>query len=109
MRNLFTVLGFIAAIVGLAMSILPLGSLAIIPIVLAFVLGLLSFRAAKNENKSRSLVKLMFIIIIAALVLSVYKIIFDENIIVEDQETIERDKRSEEEAIKELDSIIIDE
>ena len=109
MRLLFTILGVISALIGLVMSILPFGSLALIPIVAGFIFGVLAFKFAKKENKGTSIIKITFLIIIAGLALTVYRAIFDENIVEDDIETIEKEKASEEEAIKELESIDIDE
>ncbi len=108
MRILLTILGFIAAILGLVLSILPFGKIALIPILLAFVFGVLAFVYTKKEGKSRSAVKMIFLITIAALAVTIYRALFDENVIVEDKESIERDKKSEEEAIQELDSLVIE-
>ena len=108
MRTLFTVLGFVASIIGLALAILPFEKLALIPIIAAFVFNVIAFSYAKKQRRSRNLIKLTFLITIAALVVSIYRSVFDEAIVVEDQESIERDKKSEEEAIQELDSLIIE-
>ena len=109
MRVLVTILGIVSAILGLALSILPFGNIALIPIILAFIFGVIAFTYAKKEGKSRSAVKMIFLITIAALAVTIYRAIFDENIVEDTQESIERDQKSEEEAIQELDSLIIEE
>lgn len=109
MRLIITILAIIAAILGLALSILPFGNIALIPIIIAFVLGFAAFKMAQKEGKNTKLVKVVFLITVVALGMSIYRSVFDENVVEEDIETINRDKASEEEAIEELDDIDIEE
>ena len=108
MRLIITTLAIIAAILGLALTILPFGNIALIPIIAAFILGFVAFKMAQKEGKNTKLVKVVFLVTIVALGLSVYRSVFDENVVEEDIETINRDKASEEEAINELDDIEIE-
>jgi len=110
MRQLLTILGFICAILGLALSILPFNKLlALIPLLLAFILSLIVMRQAKNENKSTLPLRILLLLTIVGLFLSVYRTIFDTNEVAQIEESIEREKQSEEDAIKELEDIEIDE
>lgn len=109
MRLIITTLAIITAILGLTLSILPFGNIALIPIVAAFILGFIAFKMAQKEGKNTKLVKVVFLVTIVALGMSIYRSVFDENIVEEDIETINRDKASEEEAIEELDDIDIEE
>lgn len=109
MRFIITTLAIITAILGLVLSILPFGNIALIPIVAAFILGFIAFKMAQKEGKNTKLVKVVFLVTIVALGMSIYRSVFDENIVEEDIETINRDKASEEEAIEELDDIDIEE
>jgi len=109
MRSLFIILGFLLAILGLALSILPFGPIAYIPIILALIFGYIGLKAAKNEGKSTGLAKLVLILTIIALGITVYRSIFDENIVEDDIETIQNEEESLEDAKKELEDIEIDE
>ena len=109
MRQLLTILGFICAILGLALSILPFNKLALIPLSLAFILSLIVMRQVKNENKSTLPLRIVLLLTIVGLFLSVYRTIFDTNEVAQIEESIEREKQSEEDAIKELEDIEIDE
>ena len=108
MRLVVTILAVLAALIGLALAILPFGTIALIPIILAFILGFIAFKMAQKEGKNTKFVKVIFLITIVALAMSVYRSIFDENIVVDDIETIEKEQQSEEDAIEELEGIEIE-
>ena len=108
MRLIITVLAVVSALLGLVLSILPFGTIALIPIGAAFILGYIAFKMAQKEGMNTKFVKVIFLITIVALALSVYRSVFDENIVEEDIETIEKEQQSEEEAIEELEGIDIE-
>ncbi|NND50867.1 MAG: FUSC family protein, partial [Flavobacteriaceae bacterium] len=92
-----------------ALSILPFGSIALIPIVLGLIFGLLAFNASKKEGKNVSGIKFIFLLLIIALGLTIYRAVFDQNIVEDDIETIQNEEESLEDAKKELEDIEIDE
>ena len=108
MKILYTTLAIISVVLSLILSILPFGSLAFIPIVLAIVFSFLLLKELKKEGKSINLVKVLFLGIIVSLSVSIYRTLFTENTIVETEQTIEKEKQSEEDAIKELEDIELD-
>ena len=63
---------------------------------------------AQKEGKNTKFVKVIFLITIVALAMSVYRSILDENVVVDDIETIEKEQQSEEDAIEELEGIEIE-
>lgn len=108
MRILITTLAIIAATLGLILSILPFGTIALIPTILAFILGFIAFKMAQKEGANTKLVKVVFLITIIALVLSIYRSVFETNVVENDIETIEKEKQSEEDAIEELEGLEIE-
>lgn len=106
MRLLITIIAVIAAILGLALSILPFGTIAIIPIVTAFIFGFIAFKMAQKEGKNTKFVKVIFLVTIVALILNIYNSLKPNEITI-DQESIEKEKISDEE-MKELDAIEIE-
>ena len=52
MRILLITLSIITAILGIALSILPFGSIALIPIILSFIFGLIAFKISKKDDRS---------------------------------------------------------
>jgi len=101
---LFSILGLISSILAVILAILPMEKIAIIPAITAFIFALIALFLAKRENKK--LIKFVFFVTVLALAIITYKSIFSgESKITEDQNFIEQDKQSEEEAIEELEEL----
>jgi len=108
MRILITTLAIIAASLGLILSILPFGAIALIPIIIAFILGFIAFKMAQKDGANTKLVKVIFLITIIALVLSIYRTVFENNVVENDIETLEKEKQSQEDALEELEDLDIE-
>jgi len=106
MRILVITLSIIAAILGLALSILPFGSIAFVPIALAFIFGLIAFKMFKKERKNTMIIKVIFFASIIALGLSTYNTLRPDEII-EDAESVEEENISDED-MDELEAIEIE-
>lgn len=107
MRVLVITLSIITALLGVALSILPFGSIALIPIISSFIFGLIAFKISKKEGKSALLIKVVFFITIIALGLSIYNSLRPD-VIIEDAESVEAENISEED-MEELEAIEIEE
>jgi len=105
MRLLFIILGTLAAIIALILSILPFGMLALIPAVAALIFGLIAFSISKKEGKSKGMVNLILLLTVIALVITTYRSITNENTLENDTEFIEKEKESEEKAMDELEDL----
>ena len=108
MKILITTLAIIAASLGLVLSILPFGAIALIPIVIAFILGFIAFKMAQKDGANTKLVKVIFLTTIIALVLSIYRTVIEDNVVENDIETIEKEKQSQEDALEELEDLDIE-
>lgn len=108
MKIIYLTFGIISVILSLILSILPFGKLAFIPIITGTILTFLLYKEYKKEGYKTGLIKILFLGIIVSLAVSIYRAIFTENKVVETEKTIEKEKQSEEDAIKELESIDID-
>jgi hypothetical protein len=108
MRILITTLAIIAASLGLVLSILPFGAIALIPIVIAFILGFIAFKMAQKDGANTKLIKVVFLTTIIALVLSIYRTVIEDNVVENDIETIEKEKQSQEDALEELEDLDIE-
>ena len=95
MRNLIVILGFICAALGLVLAILPFNKLAIIPLIIAFVLAIITIQTSKRVNKSTMPVRIILFITIIGLFLAIYRTVMDENVVEQSTESIERDKKSD--------------
>jgi carbon starvation protein CstA len=105
MRILFIILGALAAIIALTLSILPFGMLAFIPAIAALIFGLLAFTLSNREGKSKGIVNLILLLTVIALAITTYRSFTNENTIETDTEFIEKEKESEEKAMDELEDL----
>jgi hypothetical protein len=108
MRLILTTLALLSAILGVVLSILPLGNIALLPIILALLLGCLSWRITTKEGQNTRLIKFIFLVTFIAICLTIYQTIFDENVVEDDIESIQNEEESLEDAKKELEDIEID-
>ena len=108
MRLTFIILSIIAAILGLTLSILPFGSIAIIPIAITFIFGLLAFKLSHKEGKNTSVIKLVFFLVIISLGLTIYNSLRPNEVGEENESTL-IENQSDENSIEELESIEIEE
>lgn len=107
MRVLVTTLSIILTIIGLVMSILPFGFIALIPIIAALVFGLIASKLLQKEGKSTGIIKIIFAVIIISMGLAIYNAMKPNEIEV-NQEAIEQQKLEDEETLEELEDIEID-
>ena len=109
MKNLFTILGIISAILAVVLSTLPFFNIAFIPAFAALIFGYIAFKLSKKQNLSNRKVPLIFLLSIIALVISTYKAIFYEAEIGNTDALEVREEQGKENALDELDNIEITE
>ncbi|WP_299228977.1 FUSC family protein [uncultured Psychroserpens sp.] len=107
MRKLSIVLGFIAAILTVILSVTPLSKMAYIPGIAALILGVITIYLSK-QNSKRS-IQLMFLLTIIGLTVTTYKAIFDTVEVGNTEELQEKENESQEDAIQELNDLDIEE
>ncbi len=104
MKLLFSILGLISSILAVILAILPMEKIAIIPAIVAFVFTLIAMFLSKNESKK--LIKFVFFVTIIAIALITYKSIFSGGgKITADENFIEKNQQSEEEALEDLEDL----
>jgi len=109
MRILLVVLTLVAAIVSVILSILPISSLAFIPAIIALILGFSAYYFSKKNGKSIHTIKLALILTILSLCLTIYKSVFNESKVGNTEELEQKELKSEEEAIEELEELDLEE
>lgn len=77
MRQLFIILGFIAAVLALILAVTPLSQIAYIPGFLALIFGLVAYYISKRNGSPKKTVQLIFLLTVISLGLSTYKFIFN--------------------------------
>ncbi|HNX13076.1 MAG TPA: hypothetical protein PK664_08710 [Paludibacteraceae bacterium] len=103
MRKLFIILAAVFAVVGLVFAILPMGSIAFLPIILAIVLALVAMW--KSNDNQKKIPKWILVIALAILVLVTVKVVFVKDKVVVDQQFIQENVDSKEEAQQELEGL----
>ena len=94
MRTLLIILGILSALLGFALSILPFGKIALIPIIAAFIFGIIAFKLTTREGKNITIIKAIFLITIIALALNIYNSL-KPNEIIENEDQIEEEIKAE--------------
>ena len=105
MRKLCIILGFIAALLAVVLAVTPLSNLAIAPAIIAFLSGLCAFLISKKHEQSKKPVQYIFLLIIIAVSITIYKAVFNTVEVGDTQELLDKEKASEEEAIEELEDL----
>lgn len=109
MKKLFIILGILASVLAVILSVLPLSNLAFLPAIAAFIFALIAFYISNKENSSKKTIQLIFLLTIIALSISTYKSLFHTVEVGNTEELQEREKQSEENAIEELEGLDLEE
>jgi predicted PurR-regulated permease PerM len=108
-KKLIIILGFIAAVLAVILAVTPLSNLAVIPIVVAFVCGLLIvFMSKKDKTKTKS-IQYIFLMVIIALALTIYKSVYYTSEVGDIEQLEQRDEENLEDSKELLEDIDIDE
>ncbi|QLE02336.1 hypothetical protein HX109_12495 [Galbibacter sp. BG1] len=104
MRITLIILSAVALVIAVIFAILPLGTIALIPILIALLLALiLKYKYSKGQKQLMPNIFLGVAILCGVIVIS--KSLFAEEKVVEDTQYEERIEESQEEAIEELEEI----
>jgi tellurite resistance protein TehA-like permease len=108
MRKLFIVLGIIASVLALILSVLPVSNLAYFPAIAALIFGLITFYLANKKRESVKTVQLVFLLTIIALSITIYKSVFNTVEVGNTEELQQREQESRENAEEVLEDIEIE-
>ncbi|MBO3116524.1 FUSC family protein [Winogradskyella sp. DF17] len=109
MKKLFIILGFISAIIAVLLAVTPLSNLAIIPIVLGFISGLIIIYLNKKEQTKTKSIQYIFLLVIIALALTLYKGLFVSNEVGDIEQLEQREDENLEDSKEILEGLEIDE
>ncbi|WP_426430026.1 FUSC family protein [Winogradskyella sp. HB-48] len=108
-KKIVIVLGFIAAVLAVILAVTPLSNLAVIPIIVAFVCGLLIvFMSKKDKTKTKS-IQYIFLMVIIALSLTIYKSVYYKSEVGDIEQLEQRGEENLEDSKELLEDIEIDE
>lgn len=108
-KKLIIILGFIAAILAVILAVTPLSNLAVIPIIVAFVCGLLIVFISKKDNTKTKSIQYIFLLVIIALALTIYKSVYYTSEVGDTEQLEQRDEENLEDSKELLEDIDIDE
>lgn len=103
MRKLFFIVAALFAILGIIFTILPLGTIALLPVGLALVFALLAFK--KSEDNQKKFPTLILIIVVLSLVVVIGKEVLVKDEVIADQQFDEKKIESKKEAQKDLEEL----
>ncbi len=103
MRKTTLILASIFTVLGIVFSFLPLGTLALLPIILALIFSFITF--SKSETELKKLPKMLIIVGIVCMLFVVSKEFFIKDEVVVDQKFETTKKETKAEAKKELEEI----
>ena len=103
MRKLFLVIASIFTAISIVFAYLPLGTLALIPIGIAILFGILALK--KSDLKQQKVVKVILLFAILSLVFVVGKEIFTKDEVVVDKQFDAKKIESKKEAKKDLEDL----
>ncbi|MCA0131840.1 FUSC family protein [Winogradskyella alexanderae] len=109
MKRVFIVLGFITAILATILAVTPLSNLAIIPIIVAFLCGLVILFISRKQNTKPKSIQYIFILVIISLGLTIYKSVFNKPEIGDTEQLEQRAEENLEDSKEILEEIEIDE
>lgn len=105
MNKLFTILGFIGAVLALIFSFLPISNLAIFPAVIGLILGLIAYTSARKQKGKSSFQRIVVLLSLIAIIISVGKQLVFTDTVKEDAQFIEKTEQSRQDAVKELEEL----
>ena len=105
MKQVFIILGLIAAILAIILSVLPLSNLAIFPAIAALIFGLIAFYLSKKAGHVKKIIQFTFLLTILALSITIYKAVFTKIEVTDTEELIIKEEESKQEAIEELEDL----
>lgn len=108
MKKIFTVLAIITSILAIILSILPVSNLAIIPAIAALIFGIVAFYLSKKTGQVKKIIQFTFLLTSTALVITIYKSVFNETKVEETEILEAKEIKSEADAIEELEDLDID-
>ena len=103
MRKLFVILAVAFSVLGIVFTILPLGTLAFLPIGIALIFSFLAIQKSKFNHKK--LPKIILFISALTLLVVIGKVIFVKDVVVSDKQFEQKKVESKKEDIKDLEGL----
>jgi membrane-bound ClpP family serine protease len=105
MKRLLIILGFIASILAVVLSVTPFFKIAYLPAIGALIFGLLSLYISDKRLTSKKSIHLILLLTIISLTVVTYKVIFNVTSLGNVDSLELKEKASEEDALKALEGL----
>lgn len=92
-KKLFIIIGFTSAILAVILAVTALYKIAVVPISIAFVSGLIVLSLSKKQNAKTKIIQYIFLLVIIALCFTIYKGVFNTS---ENENTEQLEQQDEE-------------
>ena len=103
MRKIFAYSGAFFAVLAIILTVLPFGTIALIPVVLTLVLGVLAFRI--SNEKQRILPKIVLVVSVITLLVIIGRDVFVKDVVAVDKQFEQKKEESKKQDIKELEGL----
>ena len=103
MRKFLIIAAVIFGLLGIVFTILPLGTIAFLPIGIAFILSGLAIQ--KSKNSQRKLPKMILFISVLTFLSVIGKVIFIKDVIITDKQFELKKEESKQEDMKDLEGL----
>ncbi|GAB4160831.1 MAG: hypothetical protein Tsb0033_17320 [Winogradskyella sp.] len=108
-KKLIIILGFITAVLSVILAVTPFSNLAIAPVIIAFICGLLIVFMSKKDKTKTKPIQYIFLMAIIALALTIYKSVYYTSEVGDTKQLEQRDEDNLEDSKELLEDIEFDE
>jgi hypothetical protein len=105
MKLLTTIIAVIGLIITIAFTIFPIGNLTIFPAIVTALCGVILFKIYKKEDSNLLFPKLIIGLAVVGAVVSICRAVLVSDAIAEDQKFEQRQEKSNEDAVKDLEGL----
>jgi len=103
MRKLFVIAAVIFAVLGIVFTVFPLGTIAFLPIGIAFILSFLAvYKSTANQKR---LPKIILVVVSLTFLVVIGKVVFVKDVVVSDKQFEQKKVESKKEDIKDLEGL----
>jgi len=104
-KKLFIILGFISAILAVIIAVTSSFNLSVVPIIIAFISGLIILFLSKKDNTKTKTIQYIFLLVIISLSLTIYKGIFNTSETENTEQLEQQEEENSEDSKKALEDI----
>ncbi len=109
MKKIVSIIAFISAVLALILSLLPLFIIAYIPAAIGVICAFILWKINQNETSKPTSLKVLVVLLFISLSIISYKVFFTKSEVTDTKKIEQKEQKSEEEAIEELEGLELEE